>query len=110
MAAGRFMRHTNKDIKLEPASNVLASKLREMFPVGRMRTGTPPRLNKNTINYKGLEAQHSDQHVKWFNFENEFNGYQLQNGEIECHMTETNSETHKIITEHRHLLPDLGHD
>jgi tRNA U34 5-carboxymethylaminomethyl modifying enzyme MnmG/GidA len=82
MAAGRFMRHTNKDIKLEPASNVLASKLREMFPVGRMRTGTPPRLNKNTINYKGLEAQHSDQHVKWFNFENEFNGYQLQNGEI----------------------------
>lgn len=56
MAAGRFMRHDSNDIKLEPASNALATKLREKFPVGRMRTGTPPRLNKSTIDYKGLEA------------------------------------------------------
>lgn len=108
MEAGRFMRHTDKNIKLEPASNALATKLRLKFPVGRMRTGTPPRLDKNTIDYKGLEAQHSDSSIKWFNFENEFNGYSLQNGEISCHMTETNAETHKIIREFSHILPDLG--
>jgi tRNA U34 5-carboxymethylaminomethyl modifying enzyme MnmG/GidA len=43
--------------------------------MGRMRTGTPPRLNKLTIDYEGLEAQHSDEHIKWFSFENEFSGY-----------------------------------
>jgi len=77
MAAGRFMRHTSKDIKLEPASNELAAKLRAKFPVGRMRTGTPPRLDRNTINYTGLEAQKSDEWIKWFSFANEFNGYRL---------------------------------
>jgi tRNA uridine 5-carboxymethylaminomethyl modification enzyme len=45
------------------------------FPVGRLRTGTPPRIDGRTIDYSGLEAQKSDDKIKWFSFLNEFNGY-----------------------------------
>jgi tRNA uridine 5-carboxymethylaminomethyl modification enzyme len=42
-------------IKLEPPSNALAQSIKRLnFPIGRLRTGTPPRLSKKTINYDGL--------------------------------------------------------
>jgi tRNA uridine 5-carboxymethylaminomethyl modification enzyme len=62
MEAGRFMRHTDVDMdsgetKLEPAQNALADSIRRFgFPVGRLRTGTPPRLSLKTINFDGLET------------------------------------------------------
>ena len=61
MPAGRFMRqeenptNKNKEIKLEPASNDLAENLRKRFPIGRLRTGTPPRLDKRSIDYTTLD-------------------------------------------------------
>jgi len=62
--AGRYMRHTDKEDdkdggeqKVEPASNALSQSLKNLnFPVGRLRTGTPPRLNSETINFEGLEV------------------------------------------------------
>jgi tRNA uridine 5-carboxymethylaminomethyl modification enzyme len=70
-SAGRFMRHNqSSDIKIEPASNDLANFLRAKFPVGRLRTGTPPRLNRKTIDYKNLAIQESDVEPKWFSFRN----------------------------------------
>ncbi len=63
MPAGRFMRHTDKDrennvgLKFEPPSNALAASIKRLnFPVSRLRTGTPPRLSKKTIDYTGLES------------------------------------------------------
>ena len=78
MPAGRFMRQKQgHDIALEPASNALSDSIRKYFPLGRLRTGTPPRLDKATIDYSLLETQESDKQIKWFSFENEFQGYQI---------------------------------
>jgi tRNA uridine 5-carboxymethylaminomethyl modification enzyme len=52
ITAGRFMR--NED-GVEPASEGLAKSLKELkFPIDRLRTGTPPRLDGSTIDYTGL--------------------------------------------------------
>ena len=57
--AGRFIRFKNKDDKpdqVEPPSNQLAKTIKELgFPVGRLRTGTPPRIDYDTINFEGME-------------------------------------------------------
>ena len=48
----------------EPASNALSQSLRKLdFPIDRLRTGTPPRLDGKTINYEGLEIQVSDEQI-----------------------------------------------
>ena len=59
--AGRFMRHTDRtesnEMKVEPASSALAQSIKRLkFPVARLRTGTPPRLSRASIDYTGLEA------------------------------------------------------
>lgn len=60
--AGRFMRHNlnsgeGDQIKLEPPSNALSQSIRKLgFPIARLRTGTPPRLSKQSIDYEGLQA------------------------------------------------------
>ena len=62
--AGRFMRFKDnsdyskdgKDPPLEPPSNEMAKAIRALgFPVGRLKTGTPPRLDYTTINFDGME-------------------------------------------------------
>ncbi len=64
------------------------------FRVGRMKTGTVPRLDANTIDYSELEAQHSDQPPAYFSFVKR-NRYTLP--QIPCHITYTNEKTHEII-------------
>ena len=59
--AGRFMRHTDRtkenELQVEPASTALAESIKRLkFPIGRLRTGTPPRLSKSSIDFTGLEA------------------------------------------------------
>lgn len=60
--AGRFMRHNlnaadGDQIKLEPPSNALSASIKKLnFPIARLRTGTPPRISKKTINYEGLDT------------------------------------------------------
>ena len=109
------MRHTDKtnqdEMKVEPASTALAQSIRKLkFPVGRLRTGTPPRISKASIDYEGLESQTCDPEITWFSFVHDFNGFQLQNELLDCHLTRTNEETHAIIMEHYHLAPKLGND
>lgn len=59
--AGRFMRNEEG---VEPASNGLAASLRKLqFPIDRLRTGTPPRLDGKTINYTDLDIQESDPEI-----------------------------------------------
>jgi len=48
---------------VEQASDGLAYSLRKIFPIDRLRTGTPPRLDGTTINYEGLERQESDEKI-----------------------------------------------
>lgn len=73
----------------------LATWFREQgFAVGRMKTGTVPRLDANTIDYSELEPQHSDQPPAFFSFTNKGDYRQPQ---FPCHITYTNENTHQII-------------
>lgn len=64
------------------------------FAVGRMKTGTVPRIDANTIDYSQLEAQHSDQPPGHFSYSSK-GGYTLP--QLPCHITYTNERTHEII-------------
>ncbi|WP_176360094.1 tRNA uridine-5-carboxymethylaminomethyl(34) synthesis enzyme MnmG [Desulfosediminicola ganghwensis] len=64
------------------------------FQVGRMKTGTVPRLDANTIDYSELEPQHSDQPPAHFSFASS-GRYTLP--QLPCHITYTNETTHEVI-------------
>ena len=64
------------------------------FSIGRLKTGTPPRLDSRTINYENLEEQHADTHPYFFSFLTSKN----INKQVSCKMTYTNEKVHKIIS------------
>ena len=73
----------------------LAHNLRELgFAMGRMKTGTTPRLDGTTINYEGLEPQHSDDPPNFFSYATTGAPRLPQRP---CHITYTNENTHAII-------------
>ena len=73
----------------------LAENLREIgFQMGRMKTGTTPRIDGTTINYEELEAQHSDDPPNLFSFSSK-GGPKLP--QRPCYITYTNEKTHEII-------------
>ncbi len=80
----------------DPPALTLAQKLRELpFRVGRLKTGTPPRIDGRTINYSLLEKQHGDNPTPVFSFM----GNKEQHPEqICCYITHTNKNTHDIIS------------
>jgi tRNA uridine 5-carboxymethylaminomethyl modification enzyme len=63
------------------------------FKIGRLKTGTPPRLDSRTINYKNLEEQLADDDPYFFSFLTKKN----INKQVSCCMTYTNDKVHKII-------------
>ena len=64
------------------------------FKIGRLKTGTPPRLDATTINFEKLEVQHADEDPYFFSFLTKKN----INKQISCRITYTNKEVHKIIS------------
>ncbi len=64
------------------------------FKIGRLKTGTPPRLDARTINFENLEEQHADDDPYFFSFLTKKN----LNKQISCRMTYTNNDVHKIIS------------
>ena len=64
------------------------------FKVGRLKTGTPPRLDSRTINFENLEEQHADDDPYFFSFLTK----KIINKQISCRMTYTNEAVHKIIS------------
>ncbi len=63
--------------------------------IGRLKTGTPPRLDGSTINYDDLEMQPADDDHYYFSFLTN----KIDNKQIKCGMTYTNNEVHKIISD-----------
>ncbi|MDA8612928.1 tRNA uridine-5-carboxymethylaminomethyl(34) synthesis enzyme MnmG [Candidatus Pelagibacter bacterium] len=63
------------------------------FKIGRLKTGTPPRLDSRTINYENLEEQFADDDPYFFSFLTKKN----INKQVTCRMTYTNDKVHKII-------------
>ena len=64
------------------------------FRIGRLKTGTPPRLDARTINFENLEEQFADDDPYFFSFMSSQN----HNKQISCRMTYTNEDVHKIIS------------
>jgi len=78
----------------EPPSVSLASDLRRFnLSMGRLKTGTPPRLDGKTINWNVLEKQLGDESPEMFS---EYNA-KPSNRQVECRVTYTNEEIHKLI-------------
>ena len=79
----------------EKPSTGLSEQLKKYnFKIGRLKTGTPPRLDARTINFKNLEEQHADDDPYFFSFLTKKN----LNKQITCRMTYTNEAVHKIIS------------
>ncbi len=78
----------------EPA-NRLAEKLRELdLPVGRLKTGTPPRIDARTVNFEAMEAQPGDDPAPVFSFMGKADMHPKQ---VPCYITYTNEQTHEFI-------------
>jgi tRNA uridine 5-carboxymethylaminomethyl modification enzyme len=79
----------------DPPSLSLAARLRELkLPVGRLKTGTPPRLDGRTIDFSVLEAQPGDDPVPVFSF---LGTVEMHPRQLPCWITHTNPRTHEII-------------
>jgi tRNA uridine 5-carboxymethylaminomethyl modification enzyme len=79
----------------DPPSLRLAARLREIAPrTGRLKTGTPPRIDGRSIDYARLDVQHSDEPLPVFSFLGRGSEHPRQ---VSCHITHTNERTHAII-------------
>lgn len=84
----------------EAASQNLARFLRSLdLPIGRLKTGTPARLNGKTINWSQLEMQAADENPLPFSYLTD----RIRVPQIACGITYTNPHTHKIIQNNKHL-------
>ena len=80
----------------------LSKKIRSLnLPIGRLKTGTPPRLYKDSINWKKVEMQAADESPMPFSYMNK----KINVPQIECGITRTNQKTHEIIAENLMLSP-----
>jgi tRNA uridine 5-carboxymethylaminomethyl modification enzyme len=79
----------------DPPAQKLAERLRELpIRVGRLKTGTPPRIDGRTIDYTGLMEQQGDTPTPVFSFMGQREEHPRQ---VACHITHTNARTHEII-------------
>ena len=87
----------------DPPSVSLAARLRELaLPVGRLKTGTPPRLDGKTIDFSVMEEQHSDDPLPVFSYL----GHAAQHPkQLPCWVTNTNARTHQIIRDNLDRSP-----
>ncbi|HMK14504.1 MAG TPA: tRNA uridine-5-carboxymethylaminomethyl(34) synthesis enzyme MnmG [Burkholderiales bacterium] len=79
----------------DPPAISLAARLRELkLPVGRLKTGTPPRIDGRTIDYSVMEVQPGDEPVPVFSF---IGRSEMHPRQLPCWITHTNPRTHEII-------------
>ena len=80
----------------------LADDLRSLgLPLRRFKTGTPPRVNRRSIDFSKMELQPGDDTIEPFSFRTE---HAIENKAV-CYLTYTNEETHRIIRENFHRSP-----
>ncbi|KAL4425221.1 hypothetical protein ABPG75_009237 [Micractinium tetrahymenae] len=90
----------------EAPSTGLTERLVELgFETDRLKTGTPARVDKRTVDFSGLEAQPGDDQVRWFSFDPEVHRPRPQ---LSCYLTHTTAETHRILRDNLHETPVYG--
>jgi tRNA uridine 5-carboxymethylaminomethyl modification enzyme len=75
------------------------------FETGRLKTGTPARVDKRSVDYSKMEPQPGDDRVRWFSFDPDV---WVEKEQIPCHLTRTTPATHQLIRENLHLSPVYG--
>ena len=84
------------------ASIGLADRLRSLgLPLRRFKTGTPPRINRRSIDFSQMELQPGDERVEPFSFRTE----EKPDNSAVCYLTYTNEKTHEVIRENLHRSP-----
>jgi tRNA uridine 5-carboxymethylaminomethyl modification enzyme len=86
----------------EPAAIGLGSSLRNRgYTLGRLKTGTPARVNKLSLDFSKMDEQGGDPTMQAFSFFRE----KSERPQVPCHITYTNEKTHQIIRDNFHLSP-----
>ena len=85
----------------KPAVKIAETLDRLDFPLSRLKTGTPARLDGRTIDWDVLEAQKPDENPVPFSYMND----KIDVPQIDCHITYTNEQTHKVIRDNLHRAP-----
>ncbi|MEI6329835.1 MAG: tRNA uridine-5-carboxymethylaminomethyl(34) synthesis enzyme MnmG [Pseudanabaena sp. ELA645] len=75
------------------------------FVTDRLKTGTPARVDRRSVDYSQMEVQPSDTEQNWFSFDP---SAWVELEQMNCYLTRTTSETHRIIRENLHLTPVYG--
>jgi tRNA uridine 5-carboxymethylaminomethyl modification enzyme len=75
------------------------------FETDRLKTGTPARVDRRSLNYTDLEPQPGDAEVRWFSFDPQV---WVEREQLPCYLTRTTAETHRLIRENLHLSPVYG--
>jgi tRNA uridine 5-carboxymethylaminomethyl modification enzyme len=90
----------------EPASFGLTETLNELgFTTGRLKTGTPPRVDSRSVDYSAMEPQPSDEDDHWFSFDSsEWRPRET----MMCYLTRTTEASHKLIRDNLHRTPKYG--
>lgn len=88
----------------QAATHLSSSLARFSLPLGRLKTGTPPRIDGRSIDWSVLEMQQGDEVPSMFSYLS----HRPQSAQIACGITHTNSETHEIIRKNMHLSAMYG--
>ena len=89
----------------EGSAKGLGDRLREMgFSVGRMKTGTPARVKKSTLDFSKLEVQPGDAEIRPFSYLSD----KIERPMLDCYITYTNEKTHQIIRDNIKYSPLYG--
>ncbi|MEO1349593.1 MAG: tRNA uridine-5-carboxymethylaminomethyl(34) synthesis enzyme MnmG [Cyanobacteria bacterium J06635_15] len=75
------------------------------FETGRLKTGTPARVDRRSVNFDQMEPQPGDEALRWFSFDP---AVWVEREQIPCHLTHTTAETHQLIRDNLHLSPIYG--
>lgn len=88
-----------------PANKLSEALKREGVDLVRFKTGTPARINKNSIDFSKMEIQEGDKNPEAFSFEDKIDPNIEQ---LPCYLTYTNAKTHEIIRQNLHRSPLYG--
>ncbi|MEH2220907.1 MAG: tRNA uridine-5-carboxymethylaminomethyl(34) synthesis enzyme MnmG [Nostoc sp.] len=75
------------------------------FETGRLKTGTPARVDKRSADYSKMLIQPGDEDVRWFSFDPDA---WVEREQMPCYITRTTAETHRLIQDNLHLSPVYG--
>ena len=86
-------------------TELTGSLMRLGFETDRLKTGTPARIDRRTVDYSVLEEQPGDEELRWFSFDPNAHTVREQ---VSCWLTHTSPETHRILRDNLHETPIYG--